>query len=146
MHKEFDVFLSHATEDKPRVGLLKAVLESRGIKVFYDEDSIKWGDSIVDRINHGLTKSVFFMPVLSDTFSRKGWTNKELSSAISSNASRQKRILPIRMDDFDIGDSYPLLNDTLYKSWPTDPTMQKAFFDEVADGVEELLTAEKSGS
>lgn len=59
MVREFDVFLSHASEDKPKVRRLKERLEDLGVSVFFDEDSIVWGDSLVDRINHGLLKSDF---------------------------------------------------------------------------------------
>jgi hypothetical protein len=40
MSKEFDVFLSHASEDKDTVRRLKEALEELGVKVFFDETSI----------------------------------------------------------------------------------------------------------
>ena len=115
---EFDVFLSHASEDKPRVRELHDRLVGLGVKVFFDENSISWGDSIVEQINVGLMKSTFFVPFLSKTFSEKGWTNKELNSAISMNINRKGRILPICDYDFHVGENYPLLSDILYESWP----------------------------
>lgn len=57
MVRELDVFLSHASEDKPKVRRLKEKLESVGVTVFFDEDSISWGDSLVEKINQGLLKS-----------------------------------------------------------------------------------------
>lgn len=87
--REYDVFLFHASEDKPKVRRLKDKLESVGVTVFFDEDSISWGDSLVEKINHGLLKSNFLVPFLSDTFSKKGWTNKELNTAISANINRK---------------------------------------------------------
>ncbi|MBB4232186.1 TIR domain-containing anti-phage reverse transcriptase [Rhizobium mongolense] len=144
MVREFDVFLSHATEDKPTVVKLKRKLESLGIKVFFDVDSIQWGDSIVEKINHGLLKSSFFVPFLSDTFSAKGWTNKELNSAIAMNINRKGRILPICEANFSIADNYPLLNETLYQRWPEDPALEAAFVTSVADQILKIVQQEKS--
>ncbi|CUX55620.1 putative RNA-directed DNA polymerase (Reverse transcriptase) [Agrobacterium deltaense RV3] len=143
MVREFDVFLSHATEDKPIVLKLKTKLESLGLKVFFDADSIKWGDSIVEKINHGLLKSSFFVPFLSDTFSAKGWTNKELNSAIAMNISRKGRILPICESSFSIADNYPLLNEILYKRWPADTAEEATFVTTVADEILKIVQDEQ---
>lgn len=142
MVREFDLFLSHASEDKPRVRELNKKLEAVGIKVFFDEKSISWGDSIVARINHGLLKSNFFVPFLTNTFVQKGWTNKELNSAISANANRQKRILPICDHDFHIGKNYPILEDVLYKTWPAPTANQEEWLNQITD--ELLALIEKS--
>ena len=143
MVREFDVFLSHASEDKPKVRQLKAKLEELGVSVFFDEDTIAWGDSIVDRINVGLLKSNFFIPFLTQTFADKGWTNKELNSAISMNASQKGRILPIKDESFVLDERYPLLNDTLYKIWPSCAAEEIDFVNETADAILALVEAEK---
>lgn len=142
MTKEFDIFLSHASEDKDQIRPLKEALESHGVRVFFDESSIKWGDSIVEKVNHGLLKSTFFMPFLTPTFSKKGWTNKELNTAFSMNANRKGRIIPIKSDAFDLDAKFPLLSETLYKSWPTDPNDVAAFINEVCDEVLEKIASE----
>ncbi|MBO9397319.1 TIR domain-containing protein [Shimia sp. R9_2] len=144
MSKEFDVFLSHASEDKERVRRLQAELEERKVSVFFDESTIKWGDSIVEKVNHGLLKSTFFIPFLTETFSKKGWTNRELNSAIQMNMTRKRRILPIKSPDFDVDSKYPLLNDTLYKTWPRDPADEAAFISEISDELVALIEMEKS--
>ncbi|WP_175497521.1 TIR domain-containing anti-phage reverse transcriptase [Roseivivax halotolerans] len=143
MTKEFDVFLSHASDDKSKVRPLYESLNSAGVKVFFDESSIKWGDSIVERVNHGLLKSRFFVPVLSSTFSRKGWTNKESNSAIAMNISRKGRILPIKFSEFDLDGRYPTLNDTLYKTWPEDSGKEDDFIREVTDDLIALVEQDK---
>lgn len=142
MVREFDLFLSHASEDKPRVRELHKRLKAVDIKVFFDEESISWGDSIVQRINHGLLKSTFFVPFLTNTFASKGWTNKELNSAISANVNRQKRILPICDHDFHIGKNYPVLEDVLYKTWPAPGRAETEWLDTITD--ELLALVEKS--
>jgi RNA-directed DNA polymerase len=133
MVREFDLFLSHASEDKARIRKLNDKLEAVGVKVFFDKKSISWGDSIVQRINHGLLKSTFFVPFLTNTFASKGWTNKELNAAISANVSRQSRILPICDHDFHVGQNYPILEDVLYKTWPKSSQDEDAWLDAVTD-------------
>lgn len=144
MRKEFDVFLSHASEDKEHVRKLNDALVQKGIKVFFDESSIKWGDSIVEKVNHGLLKSRFFMPYLTSTFSKKGWTNKELNSSISMNISRKGRILPIKSADFEISDRYPLLTETLYKTWPREAGEEATFIEEVVDAIIGMVEEDKT--
>ncbi|WP_373944031.1 TIR domain-containing anti-phage reverse transcriptase [Paracoccus marcusii] len=144
MVKEFDVFLSHASEDKPKVSKLRDQLIASGLSVFYDADSIKWGDSIPEKINHGLAKSIYFVPFLSETFAKKGWTNKELNSAISFNISRKGRILPIIDANFVVDDNYPLLSDLLYKSWPKHAGEETFFIADVSDSILALVQAEKN--
>lgn len=146
MVQEFDVFLSHASEDKEKVRPLARALDGLGVKVFFDEDSIKWGESIVEKINHGLTKSTFFLPVLSENFARKGWTNKELNSAIALNISRKQRILPLLMGKLEIQETYPLLADTLYKSWPSSKAREETFIGELADELLALVERQKQAS
>ncbi|SEB68506.1 TIR domain-containing protein [Nitratireductor aquibiodomus] len=142
MMHEFDLFLSHASEDKPRVRKLYEKLVGLDVKVFFDESSITWGDSIVDQINIGLMKSNFFVPFLSSTFAAKGWTNKELNSAISININRKGRILPICDHDFHVGQNYPLLADILYESWPGPDADEEAKLNEIADKL--LAAAERA--
>ncbi|CAH0340813.1 TIR domain-containing anti-phage reverse transcriptase [Rhizobium sp. CECT 9324] len=142
MVREFDIFLSHASEDKEKVRKLKDKLEGKDVRVFFDESSISWGDSIVEKINHGLLKSLYFVPVLSETFAKKGWTNKELNSAIQSNIGRKGRILPIVMPGFSVAENYPLLNETLYRSWPAQEQKEGEFLEEISDQI--LLKIQKS--
>lgn len=143
MRKEFDVFLSHASEDMDAVSVLHKALEAKGITVFFDKSSIKWGDSIVEKVNHGLLKSSFFIPFLTETFAKKGFANKELNSAIQMNISRKGRILPIKTSTFNLGSQYPLLNETLYKVWPEKVEDENAFSQEVSDEILKLVEAEK---
>ena len=138
MYHEFDVFLSHASEDKDKIRRLATRLKELDVSVFFDEEVIGWGDSITDAINNGLLRSTFFVPFLTSTFARKGWTNKELNSSIQQNISRKGRILVIKDASFQIEDRYPVLNDVLYKTWPDDN--DQVFIEEVAS---ELLAKVK---
>ena len=93
----YDVFLSHASADKMGyVEELKQELEKLGINVFYDKDSIGWGDKWKDKILEGTQKAEFAIIVISENFFGREWTEKELNEFLArQNDSGQKIILPI---------------------------------------------------
>ena len=93
----YDVFISHANKDKvDYVDELKASLEKLKIKIFYDKDSLEWGDNWKDRILNGTKKAEFAIIVISENFFDREWTERELSEFLSrQNRNGQKLILPI---------------------------------------------------
>jgi hypothetical protein len=65
-HVEFDVFISHAHENKDSfVRPLANALESRRLRAWYDEFTLRPGDSIRRSIDHGLLTSQARIAVLS---------------------------------------------------------------------------------
>ena len=94
----WDVFISHASEDKPAVAVpLKAALEQLGISVWIDIDQIKLGDSFRSKIDGGLQLCRFGVVILSPRFFEKPWAKAELDAlfAMEMSASGQRRLLPI---------------------------------------------------
>lgn len=93
----FDVFISHASEDKDDfVRDLAEKLRSRRIEVWYDEHSLKVGDSLRQSIDSGLSKSRFGIVVLSRDFFNKNWTNWELDGLLQRQLnSTNNLILPV---------------------------------------------------
>ncbi|CAM3739728.1 TIR domain-containing protein [Litorimonas haliclonae] len=96
IEETFDVFISHASEDKESFvkGLADALAEA-GIKVWYDEFSLTWGDSLRKEIDRGLSNSRFGIVVLSESFFSKSWPQTELDGLVSLEMSGASRILPI---------------------------------------------------
>ena len=93
---EFDVFISHASEDKiPFVEELVNALQDKDVKVWYDSLSIAWGDSLRKQIDDGLKKSRFGIVVLSENYIKKGWTQYELDGLFDIEMTKGKTILPI---------------------------------------------------
>lgn len=93
---EYDVFISHASEDKDAVVRpLANALVQHGLRVWYDEFELKIGDSLRRKINKGLANSRFGIVVLSRDFIKKGWTNYELDGIISKAVSGEQVMLPI---------------------------------------------------
>ncbi|MBQ8093717.1 MAG: DUF1883 domain-containing protein [Clostridia bacterium] len=97
--KEYDVFISHASEDKDAVVRPLAVaLREKGVSVWYDEFELKIGDSLRRKIDQGLSKSRFGIVVISRSFIKKGWTNYELDGLMTKAISGQQVLLPIWHD------------------------------------------------
>lgn len=93
---EYDVFISHASEDKDAVVRpLANALVQHGLRVWYDEFELKIGDSLRRKIDKGLANSRFGIVVLSRDFIKKGWTNYELDGIISKAVSGEQIMLPI---------------------------------------------------
>ena len=92
----YDFFISHASEDKDSfVRSLSDALSSKGAKVWYDELTLQVGDSLRRNIDKGLSSSQFGVVVLSESFFRKEWPNRELDGLVALEVQGQSRILPI---------------------------------------------------
>ncbi len=95
-HNEFDIFISHASEDKSLVARPLAIgLRKRGFKVWYDEFMLKLGDGLRESIDRGIRDSRFGVVVLSPAFFGKKWTNRELDGLTTQEVSSGKTILPV---------------------------------------------------
>jgi hypothetical protein len=95
-YARWDVFISHATEDKESVAHpLADALSSRGPKVWYDEFSLRPGDSLRRAIDQGLALSRHGVVVLSPAFFRKEWAQRELGGLLARETRGAKVILPV---------------------------------------------------
>jgi hypothetical protein len=95
--REFDVFISHATEDKDAlVRPLAHALQELGVAVWYDEFELRVGDSLRRKIDAGLASSRFGIVVLSHAFFAKNWPQYELDGLVTREmAGEQQIILPL---------------------------------------------------
>lgn len=95
--REFDVFISHANKDKEDlVDKLYQSLNMLGVKIFYDKESLEWGDNWKDSILNGTKKAEFAIIVISKNFFDREWTEKELVEFLNrQNQNGQKLILPV---------------------------------------------------
>lgn len=111
----WDVFISHASEDKERIVLpLVALLEAQGVRVWLDKNEFHLGDSIIAKMNTGLSSSRFGVVILSPAFLAKDWTNRELNGLISLEAvTGTHRILPVlhELKHGDLTRAMPLIAD-----------------------------------
>lgn len=96
--EEYDVFVSHAYEDKESfVDEFVEALRNQRLKVWYDTDKLKWGDSMREKIDKGLAKSRYGVVVLSPNYIAecKYWTKAELNGLFQVETVNGKTILPI---------------------------------------------------
>lgn len=125
---EKDVFICHASEDKPGIArVLVQALEQEGISCWYDEHDILWGDDFVDKINMGLAKSRYVIVIISEYSISKPWPKLELSSALNIEL-RNKRttVLPLLVgvtsaEAYGLLHSIPLLTGKKCLYWEGNP-------------------------
>ena len=93
---EYDLFISHASNDKKDlVEPLVEALQALGVKVWYDKQALRVGDSLRKKIDHGLSNSRFGTVVLSSAFFAKQWPQYELDGMTALEMNGRKMILPI---------------------------------------------------
>ena len=94
--RTFDVFISHASEDKADVVRpLAEALKAGGLSVWYDEFELRIGDSLRRKIDRGLAGSRFGIVVLSQAFFGRGWPEYELDGLVTRAVSGEQILLPI---------------------------------------------------
>lgn len=92
----YDLFISHASEDKDDfVRPLAEALTARGLRVWYDEFQLRIGDSLRQSIDRGLANSRYGVVVLSSSFFAKNWPQYELNGLVAREMNGIKVILPI---------------------------------------------------
>ncbi|MFN8291887.1 MAG: toll/interleukin-1 receptor domain-containing protein [Chitinophagaceae bacterium] len=95
MKSDLLLFISHASEDKPFVKDLADRLKIEGVDIWYDEYSLKLGDSLREKIDDGLKSCKYGLVILSPNFFKKKWTRKELDGLASKEIAGTNVILPI---------------------------------------------------
>lgn len=94
--REFDVFISHATEDKDAiVRPLALALREHDLAVWYDEFELKIGDSLRRKIDVGIARSRFGIVVVSHAFFAKSWPQYELDGLVTMAMTGKQIILPL---------------------------------------------------
>jgi hypothetical protein len=93
---DFDVFISHASEDKAAfVTPLANALKKHGLKVWFDKFTLRVGDSLHRSIEKGLARSRYGVVVFSPKFLAKNWPMAELDGLFEREMEGHKVILPI---------------------------------------------------
>jgi hypothetical protein len=112
----WDVFISHASEDKDEIARpLAMLLQAKGLRVWLDEQQLRLGDSLSRKINDGLAFSRFGIVVVSESFLGKDYPQKELQALLARQSADERYILPIlhRVDHSVLKHRIPLLGDLL---------------------------------
>lgn len=118
----FDVFISHASEDKDDiVRPLANALKEEGLHVWFDEFELRIGSSLRQTIDRGIARSRFGVVVLSDSFFGKGWPAYELDGLVTRTVGGEQVLLPIwhGVTKQQVMDFSPSLADKLARSTAT---------------------------
>jgi hypothetical protein len=109
---QWDVFISHASEDKADVALpLAERLQAEGLRVWLDSFELTVGDSLRQSIERGLAESQFGIAIISPEFLQKRWPQAELDGLAAREAAGVKVILPVwhRVDEATVSAQSPML-------------------------------------
>jgi len=134
--QSYDVFISHASEDKDEIARpMAAALQAHGLKVWYDEFTLRIGDSLRRKIDEGLANSRVGLVVLSPSFLGKGWTNHELDGIVTRSVTGEQVLLPIwhKISKQEVISYSPSLADKLARNTATHT------IDEIAAEIAELI-------
>jgi len=92
----WDVFMSHASPDKPYVGDLVKALREAGVTVWYDDDCVAWGEPLRQAIKNGLKNSTYGIVVLSKAYlADRKWTEHEFDALFARERLNSFIILPV---------------------------------------------------
>jgi len=93
---KWDVFISHATEDKEEVAIpIADALSARGLRVWFDTTELSVGDSLRRKIDEGLSQSRYGIVILTHNFFAKHWPQVELDGLVSRETGSDKVVLPV---------------------------------------------------
>lgn len=93
---DFDVFISHASEDKDAIA--RPIFEAcsrQGLKVFLDEAHIGWGESFTRKINTAMGAARYILAVVSPQSVTKDWPMAELNAALALEVKGLKTVVPV---------------------------------------------------
>lgn len=94
--KKYDLFISHASEDKDEiVRPMVTILERLSVRVWYDEFSLQLGDSLTASIDKGLRQSRYGLLMLAKAFLGKNWPDYEYRSLLTRQIDGESVILPL---------------------------------------------------
>lgn len=123
------IFLCHSSSDKGFVRMVNDDLRRLGAQTWLDENNIKVGQSIVDKISSGLKDSRYLMIFLSPKSIQSLWATREWQSFLSRQLSGNTiTVLPVLIEKCDIP---AILADLKYAN----------FTESYYDGLKELRAA-----
>ena len=110
----YDAFICYASEDKDTVvqSLAQALVDT-GLRIWYDELSLKLGDSLRQSIERGLAQSRYGIVIISPHFFEKDWPQVELNGLFAKEITGEKVIIPIwfNIEHADIVKKSPIMAD-----------------------------------
>ena len=92
----WDAFISYAREDEEEAAVpLAAAPKRAGLRVWLDREVLKLGDPLLRRLQDGLSKSRYGIPIVSRHFLAREWPQRELEAMMAMEDHGGKVILPV---------------------------------------------------
>ena len=92
--KPRELFLSHASEDRPLADALAATLRAHGVRVWYSTTNLQGAQQWHDEIGRALRRCDWFVVLLTPAAVRSLWVKRELLFALGAR-SYENRIAPL---------------------------------------------------
>ncbi len=115
----YDVFLSYSTKDKAVVRAVAERLRADGVRVWFDDWSLKPGDNIPAKLEEGLEHSRVLILCMSVNAFGSDWARLESGTfRFRDPLNNDRRLVPLRLDDAPIRGT---LGQFVYIDWrPSD--------------------------
>jgi len=97
------VFICHSHEDKPFARRLAIAIAGSGFKVWLDEAEIRIGESLIGKIEAGITDATHLIAVISRASVTSRWCQEELRMALNRQIQGKNiAVLPVVVDDCEL--------------------------------------------
>ncbi len=112
------VFISYSSKDHEFVEKLSISLVQKRINIWLDKWEMQPGDSLIDKIQAGITNSSFLLVVLTNNSVQSEWCKKELNSGLMRELEKKEVVvIPVLKEDCEIP---LLLKEKVYADFRTD--------------------------
>lgn len=96
------VFLSHASENKPFVFKLEAVIKQAGFETWLDAHELLPGDDLPGKISEALVRAGAVVVVVSEAALKSRWLPYELRLATQRMIDGELRLIPVRLEEVEM--------------------------------------------
>ena len=94
------VFISYSAQDRSTAATIADELRRRGVSVWFDQQEILAGDSLVGRIREGIESADYLLVLLSRSSLSSVWVEREVGIAFERfGADADTVIIPLKIDD-----------------------------------------------
>lgn len=122
------VFLSHSSKDKEFARMLHASFVGANIESFLDEENIKIGDSIPDKVYEGIDSSTCLIYIISQTSLNSSWVKEELNIAkMREKTDKGFKVLPILIETIELPSSISYVKYGDFREWRNPDSFRKNF-------------------
>ena len=92
------VYLAHASEDKEVARPIAEGLMKRGIDVWFDQWEIRTGDSLIHKMESGLSGCTHFVVLLTPTSLQKTWVREEIEAGLTAHVDGVAKFMGLRIN------------------------------------------------